>query len=211
MKMSESARDALTEVFNIGIGRAASALAEICGKEVAMSVPEVRLLDATEIDTLDLGEEERRHCIGVRMDFQGFIDASGVLVFAERGALDLIRLVTKEAKGHGALSDLEYEAISEVGNIMFNYWLGAIADLQQAEIISGLPQVEQGPYRRLLLDINLDSDKTPLLLVHVDLKVNDTAITGKFVIALRSPTLQAFVDQILGNYFGGSIPGDPDL
>lgn len=200
--LSDNEIDALTEVFNIGIGQAGSALAEICGKEVHMDVPAMRLIPAEMVQNLDLGQEERRHCVGVRMDFRGFINASGVLLFAERGALDLIRLVTRQAGGHGsAMSDLEIEAISEIGNIMFNYWLGAIANLLGEEVISDLPQVEQGPYRDLLLQIDHDAEHLPMLLVHVDLKVNDTAIEGRFLIALRSPTLKEFAHRILDQYF----------
>ncbi len=197
--------EALAEVFNIGIGQAASALAEICEKEVRMSVPQVRLIPADQVQQIDLGDEERRHCVGVRMDFKGFIDASGVLVFAERGALDLVRLVTREAGGHGAMSDLEVEAIAEIGNIMFNYWLGSIGNLMGEEVTSELPIVEQGPYRDLLLQIDHRVEHLPILLVHVDLKVNDTSIKGRFIIALRSPSLQEFARRIVEQYFRSNV------
>ncbi|MGR9682046.1 chemotaxis protein CheC, partial [Escherichia coli] len=37
--LNESERDALTEIFNVGAGRAAQSLSEIVGDEVRLSVP----------------------------------------------------------------------------------------------------------------------------------------------------------------------------
>ena len=43
--LSETERDAIAETFNIGMGLAASALSEMVGSEVALSVPDVQLVD----------------------------------------------------------------------------------------------------------------------------------------------------------------------
>ena len=48
--LTELHLDALTEVFNIGAGRAAASLSEIVGDEVKLSVPLIEIKKTSEAD-----------------------------------------------------------------------------------------------------------------------------------------------------------------
>jgi len=41
MKLSEELRDLLTEVFHIGVGRAAAGLSELLNRQIEMRVPDL--------------------------------------------------------------------------------------------------------------------------------------------------------------------------
>ena len=46
--LSELEQDAIAEAFNIGIGKAGSALSEMVGKEVTLSVPQLSITSLNE-------------------------------------------------------------------------------------------------------------------------------------------------------------------
>lgn len=206
--LSDEYRDALIEIFNIGIGRAASALADMCQHEVVMTVPHIQLLDAGDhLPDGIQGLPERRQSVGVEMAFDGVIEARSVLIFAERGALDMVRLVTGNLQDHRALSDLEYEAISEIGNVMLNHWIGAIAELLGEEVSSGLPTILHGSSTELAADL-LPVFQESVMLAQIRLGVVDTGIDGWLLVTLQSPSIHEFVERMLKAYWGVNFPGE---
>ena len=82
--------DALTEIFNVGAGRAALSLSEIVGDEVQLSVPELEVLRTREIDERVLALANARFA-AVSQIFDGPFDAEAVLLFAEAHALEIVR------------------------------------------------------------------------------------------------------------------------
>ena len=59
MDLNELQRDALGEIFNIGVGRAASSLSQIVNDTVLLSAPEVTLVRREEASRVLLGSEFR--------------------------------------------------------------------------------------------------------------------------------------------------------
>ena len=82
--------DALTEIFNVGAGRAALSLSEIVGDEVQLSVPTLDVLRTREIDEHVLALASARFA-AVSQIFDGPFDAEAVLLFAEAHALEIVR------------------------------------------------------------------------------------------------------------------------
>ena len=52
MNVSPERIDALTELINIGVGRAASSLNQMCGAHVRLQVPSVAVVDGDDLDTV---------------------------------------------------------------------------------------------------------------------------------------------------------------
>ena len=82
--------DALTEIFNVGAGRAALSLSEIVGDEVRLTVPALEVLRARAIDERVLAMANARFA-AVSQVFDGPFDAEAVLLFAEDHALGIVR------------------------------------------------------------------------------------------------------------------------
>ncbi|HQO28786.1 MAG TPA: chemotaxis protein CheC, partial [Accumulibacter sp.] len=83
--LSELQLDALGELFNIGVGRAANSLSQIVNDEVKLSAPSISLLRAANVATNLLASEFRRFST-VSLDFSGPFEARSMLIFPERNA-----------------------------------------------------------------------------------------------------------------------------
>src|SRR6185369_9681701 len=90
--LSELELDALTELVNLGVSRAAANLALMVHEEVVLSVPKVALLSRQEaIRTLK--ERESRNLVAVHQVFDGDIAGRALLIFPEEQSLELVRSV----------------------------------------------------------------------------------------------------------------------
>ncbi|MFZ2525180.1 MAG: chemotaxis protein CheC, partial [Candidatus Ferrigenium altingense] len=136
--LSELQLDALTEIFNIGAGRAASSLSEIVGDEVKLSVPCVQLYQSSEInaDTLSLNSPRLG---AVRQHFSGPFNADAMLLFTEERAMEIVHDMMASQVGIEDVAEYEQEAMCELGNIILNACLSSMADMLDLTLNSSLP------------------------------------------------------------------------
>lgn len=160
--LSALQHDALVELFNIGVGQAASALADIVGEEVTMSVPTIRFvgraracallagIDGTWIDGAD---GDTRVC-GVRQRYEArradgdvataIFHTEAVVIFAESACLDIVRMMVSDGVSCEELTAMEQEAMGEIGNIVLNACVGTLANLLGQELRGSLPVIQMG-------------------------------------------------------------------
>ena len=141
MKLDELALDALTELFNLGVGQAASAFSQIAGDTVQLTVPRVQILTHGELSQY-LGEDGSAVVSAVRQRYSGAINSEAVLMFpAERG-LQLVQMMVGGELPLDQLAEMEQEALSEIGNILLNSVMASVADALQIQLDGSLPTVE---------------------------------------------------------------------
>ena len=145
MRLNADQEDAIREIFSIGIGRAAATLSELLGTRIEMAVPRVNLslLDATsehQFSSTYLPE------VVIIQDFRGDISGRSALALPHASALPLAQLLGDVAEPVDEL-DLEMSGIlTEVGNIMLNSVLGAIANIIDTHLVFAVPQFfRRGP------------------------------------------------------------------
>ena len=81
-RLNELELDALTELVNLGISRAATSLADMVREEVTLTVPRVALVSRDQaIQTL--GERESANLVAVHQTFDGDISGRALLIFPE--------------------------------------------------------------------------------------------------------------------------------
>jgi chemotaxis protein CheC len=125
--------DALRELANIGSGTAGTALSQMLGRSVDISVPNAFVLPLAEaVDAVGSPEED---VTGVVIPLQGELDAVVLLVFPVADAATLCGLLGVEAGTEVGLS-----ALSEIGNILGASYVGAIAAMTGLELDLTPPQ-----------------------------------------------------------------------
>jgi chemotaxis protein CheC len=125
--------DALRELANIGSGTAGTALSQMLGRSVDISVPNAFVLPLAEaVDAVGAAEED---VTGVVIPLQGELDAVVLLVFPVSDAATLCGLLGVEAGTEVGLS-----ALSEIGNILGASYVGAIAAMTGLELDLTPPQ-----------------------------------------------------------------------
>ncbi|HPT51399.1 MAG TPA: chemotaxis protein CheX [Accumulibacter sp.] len=197
IQFSELQLDALGEVFNIGVGRAASSLSEIVRDEVELSAPMITLVPASEVATTLLGSEFSKISM-VTVDFSGPFDARSMLIFPERNALAIIGNMLEASLSPEELAEFEQEAMCEVGNIILNACISALADLFDVEFHGGLPVHHFGDSDSIAAFGNNSRDV--ILVLEIDLTLRQQHIKGNLMFLLSVSSLSnllAHVDQFL--------------
>lgn len=132
--------DVLKEIGNIGAGNAATSLAQMLNREVHMAMPVVRILDIRDADRALGGPETPVTAILVKL----YRDISGIMMFVIEQ--EFVRMLLEALLGTARtedkkFSEMEYSALSEIGNIMIGSYAASIASLSGLEIKLSVPAV----------------------------------------------------------------------
>jgi chemotaxis protein CheC len=199
--LTELHLDALTEVFNVGAGRAAASLSEIVGDEVKLSVPSIEIKKTSEADTV-LIELNSVKFAAVSQQFSGPFEADAVLLFTETHALEIVRDMMGSQMSLEELAEFEQEAMCELGNIILNACLSAMADMLHISLNSSLPSYRIATTDEIFQGIINSSDQPYVLVLHIDLKIEKRQSEGNLIFLLSSMSLQNLIvqiDRFLGN------------
>jgi chemotaxis protein CheC len=197
--LSEIQLDALTEVFNVGAGRAALSLSEIVGEEVMLSVPSIEVLKAEEVNSRVLTLKDDKFAI-VSQLFSGPFDAEAVLLFTENYALEIVRDMMGSQMSIEDLAEFEQEAMCELGNIILNACLSAMADMLGISLNSSLPTYAMSSpdeiTTRLAEKGVEDGDSSYILVLHIDLVLEKHHTEGHLIFLLSSTSLSKLISHI---------------
>ncbi|MFZ2302985.1 MAG: chemotaxis protein CheC [Gallionella sp.] len=193
--LSELQLDALTEIFNIGAGRAASSLSEIVGEEVKLSVPRVQLYQSSEINAEVLSLNSPR--VGaVKQSFSGPFDADAMLLFTEERAMEIVHDMMGSQVGIEEMVEFEQEAMCELGNIILNACLSSMADILKLTLDSSLPVYSVGETDTILRQIVSEANQPVMLVLHIDLAIEKRLSQGYLVFLLSSSSLRELLIHI---------------
>jgi chemotaxis protein CheC len=121
-RYTELQLDALRELANIASGNAATALSQMLGREVGISVP--RALALPLADAVEACGNPDQAITGVVIPLEGDIDGLVLLSISTEGADALCQLL-----GVDAGSDIGDSALREIGNILGTSCLNALASM----------------------------------------------------------------------------------
>lgn len=181
MKLNALELDALTEIFNHGVGQAALALSELAGEEVLLSVPKVEELSKREISD-KLGALGANRICAVRQGFSGAVNTEALLMFPVDQSLRLVQLMVGDDFPLAQLSEMEQESLAEIGNILLNSVVSSVADMLHIEFEGSLPQVELGQVADVLhAGASLDD---LILSLQINFEIASRKIQGYLVFLL---------------------------
>lgn len=203
LTLSELQHDALVEIFNIGVGQAARAMSEIVSEEVTMSVPSIRFLNRADAAAM-LGNHDTQRVCGVSQHYEGAFSTDAILMFPEDKSLDIVRLMVGESVPFKELTEMEQEAMSEIGNIILNSCVGTLANIFEQELRGSLPVYHLGTSEGIL-SASGGMANTVVLMLHIDFILETHQIHGyvAFILDLGAlADLQAQVECYLRNIAG---------
>jgi chemotaxis protein CheC len=182
--------DALTELLNVGVSKAATSLRDLIGTQVILSVPHLALLSREEA-ARTMTEREANALVGVHQSFEGDLQGRALLIFPEANSLELVRAV---AGGDLALEDiiaLEHEALAETGNIILNNCLATMANMLKRRVRISLPKIILGTGATIFnIGENVGEGDNALFL-YIDFHIRDRDIRGYITMLMDMPALLA--------------------
>jgi chemotaxis protein CheC len=210
--LSEIERDALTELVNIGVSRAAASLRKMVGGEVLLSVPSVEVIPHATAAIL-IAEREGGELVAVRQDFAGAFRGRALLIFPQANGLELVRAVVGEDIPPEDLDEMEREALAETGNIILNGCLATMANMLRRSLTMSLPQVLRGDGRTLLDYPQHTAEEGLVLFLYINFSVRDRSIRGYIAMVMDLPSLAAlkllvgdFIDRVMDDDMEAPLP-----
>lgn len=137
-KVTESYYDVLKELGNIGAGNAMTALSQMLQCKVDMKVPQVKLLEFSEVGLLMGGEEQIM--VGVYLAVEGDVTGSMMFLIEKDSAKHLVdKLMMGMAPEGDEFSEMELSAMQEVGNIITGAYLNSLSMMTNLKIFPSPP------------------------------------------------------------------------
>jgi chemotaxis protein CheC len=206
--LSELQVDALTELVNIGVSRAAFSLREMVRAQVHLSVPSVQLVDrgrAIEI----LAQREISNLVAVHQVFEGDITGRALLIFPETKSLELVRAITGGDLPLEDIIELEQEALAETGNILLNSCLATIANMLHRSLKMSLPEVLRGNAKTFFNLAPPPEAGVVVMFLYINFAIRERDISGYIAMIMDLPSLTALthlLDEFIARTAGELAP-----
>ena len=193
-ELSEIEQDALAEIANMGVSRAASSLRRMVGEQVLLSVPAVNIVSRRAASRM----VERGHSpklVAVQQSFEGPFSGRALLIFPEAQSLELVRSIVGEEHSLEDVIDLEQEALAETGNIILNACLATIANVLRRTMRMSLPSIVRGD-GDTLFDVREGSSDGLVLFLYIDFTIKNRDVRGFIALLMGLPSIAALKDIV---------------
>ena len=118
--------DALREVANIGAGHAATALSQMIGETIMISVPRINVARLEDMSR-QMGAPDEP-VAAVLMHLLGDLTGRTLLVFPRKTAFRLSELLLRRPSARDEFTEMEQSAIKEAGNILSSAYANALSE-----------------------------------------------------------------------------------
>jgi len=195
--LNDMHKDVLLELGNIGTGNALTSLSQLTCHPIQMDLPSIRI---TEMNSLpEIIDFPGNRNAGVVIDVHGDLDCVITFLLNEQFA----RVIAEELTGEPVtdltqMSEMQESSIREVGNIMCNAYLNALASMLESEFSVSLPNLKLGASRDIL-DTFLSKfrDDTPeLLFIENTFFYLDQAFVSYILLHPKFESLQRILEKL---------------
>ena len=194
-ELTEIERDAISEIANMGVSRAAASLRQMVGEQVLLSVPTVRIVSRQEAAGLvERGNSPK--LVAVQQSFEGPFSGRALLIFPQAQSLELVRSIVGAEHSLEDIIDLEQEALAETGNIILNACLATIANVLRKSMRMSLPSVIRGDGATMFETEKSPSGGNLVLFLYIDFTIKNRDIQGFIALLMDLPSITALKDIV---------------
>jgi chemotaxis protein CheC len=197
--LGELEQDALTEIFNIGVGLAADALYQMTGEHVPLSVPVVAL--ASQRVALQHYAERDQVVYAIRQTYHGAFATDAVLMFAQTGSQSLVRMMVGRELPPQQWAEVTEDALSELGNIILNAVMSELADALGLRLEGSLPTVSAVRANSLFADPEAGAGGAPetfqVLVLMIDFQLGAQQVRGEMAFSLDTASSENLIARLI--------------
>lgn len=200
-ELSQIEQDALAEIANMGVSRAATSLRQMVGEQVLLSVPAVNIVTRQAASRL-VEKGNTTKLVAVQQSFEGPFSGRALLIFPEAQSLELVRSIVGDEHSLEDVIDLEHEALAETGNVILNSCLATIANVLRRTMRMSLPSVVRGD-GEMLFDVRGEPAGGNLVLfLYIDFTIKNRDIRGFISLLMDLPSIDA-LKKIVRDFIDG--------
>ncbi len=190
--------DALREVANIGAGHAATALSQMVGRTIMISVPTINVSRLEDIPPQVAERDEP--VAAVLMHMLGDLTGRTLLVFPRSTAVRLAGLLLRREPVGEDFTEMEQSAIKEAGNILSSAYMNALSDFMGMMLLPSPPSLAVDMSTAVLTTAYLQfgSDKDYVFCVESEFLMGDLdeRMRGFFLLLPDPASLQAILKAV---------------
>jgi chemotaxis protein CheC len=190
--------DALREVANIGAGHAATALSQMVGETIMISVPTINVARLEDVPP-QVGDPDQP-VAAVLMHMLGDLTGRTLLVFPRRTAVRLAELLLRRKSPPDDFSEMQQSAIKEAGNILSSAYMNALSDFMGMMLLPSPPSLAIDMSTAVLTTAYLQfgSDKDYVFCVESEFRLSDIGekLSGYFLLLPDAASLQAILKAV---------------
>lgn len=192
MTLDAMEHDALTELFNIGLHRAAAALSDLTHQRIVMDLPRLWVLPIENMHPrlMELVDGE---LATVHQIFRGPVSGDAVLLLEYEKAALLANLMTLgEAAPAGRIDESAREVLAEVGNVVLSACLSAFGDMLHVSVSFAVPRMHVESLEALLRSLEVEGsseDVQYVLLAATRFRLSELEVGGFLIVALGVTSL----------------------
>jgi len=195
--LNDMHKDVLLELGNIGTGNALTSLSQLTCHPIQMDLPSIRI---TEMNSLpEIIDFPGNRNAGVVIDVHGDLDCVITFLLNEQFAKVIAEELTGEPVADLAqMNEMQESSIREVGNIMCNAYLNALASMLESEFSVSLPNLKLGTSRDILdTFLGKFKDETPeLLFIENTFFYLDQAFVSYILLHPKFESLQRILEKL---------------
>jgi len=187
--------DILTELINIGMGRAAASLNELLDSFISLQIPRVWVFRVDAVPE-ELSKFGNSSLFIVRQDFQGPFSGKVALIFPPESASSLVSVLTGEEEGTADLDSVRAGTLCEIGNILINGVLGSICNVLECTVNFSLPSYIESNIPTLLEQVISRSKEKIILMAKTCFTIEELKIEGHFLLLLDTESFDCLIDAV---------------
>ncbi|MDW7651001.1 MAG: flagellar motor switch phosphatase FliY [Bacillota bacterium] len=192
--------DTVSEIGNISMGAAATALSNLLDRRVNITTPRVTLTNMREVK-----EQFPVPCVVVNIQYLTGLAGENVLIIRERDAAQIAAaMMGLEDAAAGTLDEIQLSAVSEAMNQMMGSSATALSEMFSRPIDISPPETECCDLA-VTKAIPADADEAPLLQVSFRMEVSDM-LDSELIQLIPLDFARAMISELLGTLSGSPEP-----
>jgi chemotaxis protein CheC len=204
--LTDIERDALGELSNIAMARAANSLRQMVEHQVMLSVPSVDIVSKEKATQL-IANPNTPTLVAIRQDFSGAFSGRALLIFPEASSFELVRIVVGQHLPLEDIGNLEDEALAETGNIILNSWVATIANLLKSGLKMSLPTVVRGDSGQMFRS---GESQNLVLFLQINFEISTKEVRGYVALLMDIPSVEELRSLIADFISNATRTRDPD-
>ncbi|MFN6559233.1 MAG: chemotaxis protein CheX [Nostoc sp. ChiSLP01] len=194
MNVTAEELDALQELINIGVGRAASLLNEMVDSHIQLQIPLVKVLTVSDAYQELAPRFHDESLATVRLGFTGSFYGTAGLIFPTDSASTLVSVLTGEEPGSADLDAVKISTLSEIGNIVINGVMGSLTNVLKQHVNYTLPIYLEDTIENLLL--STDENNSKILVAQARFAIEQLEILGDILLIFLVGTFDVLINAI---------------
>src|SRR5919202_2950321 len=196
LSLKEKQLDALRETANIGAGHAATALSQMTGGTIMITVPTITIAALEDVPSQIADSEEP--IAAVLMHMMGDLTGRTLLVFPRPTALRLAQIMLRRPEREDAeFGELEQSAIKEAGNILSGAYMNALSEFMGLMLLPSPPSLAVDMSSAVLTTAHLQfgADRDTVFAVETQFLLSEhgESLRGFFLLIPDVAALQAIL------------------